>query len=217
MIRLPTSVEPVKHDLADGRVGRRTARPTTEPLPGMTVNTPSGRPASSASSPSRMRGHRGELGRLEHDGVAGGERGREAPARDRHREVPRHDDADDAERLLERHVEAAGDRDLPAEEPLRRRGVVVEHVADVARLPPGVADGVARSCAPPAAASSSTCAVDRGRRSGAAAVPGRRARRGARSRSAACGARDRRVGLLDAEGRATVATTAPPSPGRSPT
>ena len=38
---------------------------------------------------------------------------------------------------------AAGDRDLPAEQPLRRGGVVVQHVADVARLPAGVADRVA--------------------------------------------------------------------------
>ena len=38
---------------------------------------------------------------------------------------------------------AAGHRDLPAEEPLGRRRVVVEAVADVAGLPAGVADGVA--------------------------------------------------------------------------
>ncbi len=51
-------------------------------------------------------GHRGQLGRLEHDAVARGERRCEAPAGDRHREVPRDDHADDAERLLERHVRA---------------------------------------------------------------------------------------------------------------
>ena len=45
--------------------------------------------------------------------------GREAPAGDRHREVPRHDDADHAERLVEGDVDAAGHRDLPAEQPLR--------------------------------------------------------------------------------------------------
>ena len=39
------------------------------------------------------RGQRRDLGGLEHDGVAGGQRGREAPAGDRHREVPRHDHA----------------------------------------------------------------------------------------------------------------------------
>ena len=53
MIRLPTSVEPVKQTLrTSGCVTNRS--PTIDPLPGITVNTPSGRPASSASSPSRI-------------------------------------------------------------------------------------------------------------------------------------------------------------------
>src|SRR4051794_22495486 len=60
------------------------------------------------------RRHRGQLGGLEDDGVAGCQRGRQPPPGDGHREVPRHDHADDAERLVERDVEAAGDRDLPA-------------------------------------------------------------------------------------------------------
>ena len=52
-------------------------------------------------------------------------------------------DADDAERLAEGDVDAAGHRDLPAEQPLRRRAVVGQDVADVAGLPAGVADRVA--------------------------------------------------------------------------
>ena len=53
MICLPTSVEPVKQTLrTSGWVTNRW--PTTEPLPGSTVNTPSGRPASSASSAIRI-------------------------------------------------------------------------------------------------------------------------------------------------------------------
>jgi hypothetical protein len=88
------------------------------------------------------RRQRGQLGRLEHHGVAGGERGTEPPPGDRHREVPRHDDADDPERLPEGDVDAAGDRDLASEVPLGRTGVVGEDVADVARLPAGVADRV---------------------------------------------------------------------------
>ena len=171
MIRLPTSVEPVKQTLrTSGWVTNRS--PTTEPLPGSTVSTSSGRPASSASSPSRMRGQRGQLGRLEHDGVAGGQRRREAPAGDRHREVPRHDDADDAERLVEGDVDAAGDRDLPAEQPLRRRGVVVEAVADVAGLPAGVAPGVAGVARPRARPAPRRARRPR-RRTGAAAWPAR--------------------------------------------
>ena len=53
MIRLPTSVDPVKQTLRTaGCVTKRS--PTTDPLPGMTVSTPSGSPASRASSPIRM-------------------------------------------------------------------------------------------------------------------------------------------------------------------
>ena len=53
MICLPTPVEPVKAILrTSGWVTKRS--PTTEPLPGMTVSTPSGSPASIASSPMRI-------------------------------------------------------------------------------------------------------------------------------------------------------------------
>ena len=47
------------------------------------------------------------------------------------------------ERLVEGDVDAAGHRDLPAALALGRGGVVLEHVAHVARLPAGVADHVA--------------------------------------------------------------------------
>ncbi len=53
MIDLPTSVEPVKQTLRTA--GWATNRcPTTEPLPGTIWKTSSGRPASRASSPSRI-------------------------------------------------------------------------------------------------------------------------------------------------------------------
>ena len=90
--------------------------------------------------------HRGEwsqLSRLQDDCVAGREGGSESPPRDRHGEVPGHDDADNAERLPEGDVDTAGDGDLVTGEPLRGSGVVGQHVADVAGLPAGVADGVA--------------------------------------------------------------------------
>ena len=89
-----------------------------------------------------QRGQRGRLGGLEEDGVARRERGGGAPGGDRHREVPGGDDADDAERFEDRDVQAAGDRDLAAGQPLHSPGRVVEQVADVAGLPAGVADGV---------------------------------------------------------------------------
>ena len=141
MIDLPTSVEPVKQTLRTaGWVTNRC--PTTRPLPGSTVNTSSRQPGLQGQLAQPDRGQRGQLGRLEHHRVAGRQRRGEPPAGDRHREVPRHDDADHAERLVEGHVDAAGHRDLPPGQPLRRAGVVVEHVADVAGLPAGVADGV---------------------------------------------------------------------------
>ena len=53
MIPVPTSVEPVNTILrTSGWVTNRS--PTTEPLPGRTVSTPGGSPASRASSPSRI-------------------------------------------------------------------------------------------------------------------------------------------------------------------
>ena len=53
MICLPTSVDPVKQTLRTaGCVTKRS--PTTDPLPGITVSTPSGSPASRASSPIRI-------------------------------------------------------------------------------------------------------------------------------------------------------------------
>ncbi len=137
----PTSVEPVKTILATS--GESTNRcPTTLPLPGSTWKTSGGHAGLERELGEPDRGQRGQLGRLEHDGVAGGERGRESPRRDRHREVPRHDHADDAERLVEGDVDAVGDRDLLADQPFRRAGVVGDHVADVAGLPPRVADRV---------------------------------------------------------------------------
>ena len=142
MIRLPTSVEPVKQTLLDQLVGDEPLA-DHRALAGQDGQDVLGQSGLERQLADPDRGERGELGRLEHHGVAGGQRGREAPAGDRHREVPRHDHADDAQRLVERDVGAAGDRDLPAEQPLGRPGVVVQAVADVAGLPPGVAPGVA--------------------------------------------------------------------------
>src|SRR5687768_8769534 len=64
------------------------------------------------------RSERRDLRWLEHHGVPGGQRGCEPPARDGHREVPRHDDADDAEWFVEGDVDTAAHRDLSAEETL---------------------------------------------------------------------------------------------------
>ena len=81
MIRLPTSVEPVKHDLARPPGGSTNRSPTTEPLPGSTVNTPSGQAGLQRQLAQPQRGQRGQLGRLEHHGVAGGQRRARSPSR----------------------------------------------------------------------------------------------------------------------------------------
>ena len=108
MTSTPTSVEPVKPIFATSGCSTRR-RPTTEPLPTRTFSTPSGMPASSASSARRSGGEGSELGRLDHDRVAARERGAELPRCDVEREVPGDDQPDDAERLAERHVDAACD------------------------------------------------------------------------------------------------------------
>jgi len=72
--------------------------------------------------------------------LPGGECRRDLPRRDRQREVPGDDQSYDAERFAERHVHSAGNRNRVAEQPLRRAGVVVEHVNDHADLAPRVAD-----------------------------------------------------------------------------
>ena len=89
-------------------------------------------------------GERRDLCRLHDDGATGRERWSETPTGNRHREVPGDDDADDADRLLEGHVYAAGDRDLPAEEPLGCPRVVGEHIRDVVGLPACISDRVTR-------------------------------------------------------------------------
>ena len=104
--------------------------------------------------------------------------------------------ADDAERLLERDVDAAGDRDLPAEQPLGRGRVVGQHVADVAGLPAGVADGVA-GVGHLELGQLLEVGVDLARRTGAAAGRGRPGLTARQAGPAALGRGDRRVGLLD--------------------
>ena len=73
---------------------------------------------------------------------------------------------------MEGDVDAAGHRDLPAEQPLGRRAVVGQHVADVAGLPAGVADGVA-GVAHLELGELLDVRVDQRRRTGAAAGRGR--------------------------------------------
>src|SRR5919197_5841153 len=88
-------------------------------------------------------GQGGELGGLEHDGVPAGERRAELPRRDGDWEVPGDDQADDAERLPERHVDAARDGNRLAEVLVDGAGVEVEDVRDHGDLGAGVGDRLA--------------------------------------------------------------------------
>jgi hypothetical protein len=103
---------------------------------------------------------RRELGRLQHDGVARRERRREAPAGDGHGEVPRDDDPDDAERLLEGDVDAAGTGicDAEAGAPAPRRSSPARRGR--CSPPTGRCRACAPSCATSSCASSSTWSSD---------------------------------------------------------
>src|SRR5919112_1439997 len=87
---------------------------------------------------------RRELGRLEDQRVAGGERRRHLPARYGEREVPRDDEPDDPEGFAERHVYAPRDRYGVAEQPLGHPRIVVEGLRDHPHLAAGIADWFAR-------------------------------------------------------------------------
>ena len=74
--------------------------PASAPKPLTTLSTPGGQQVGDQLHQQHDRGRR-LLGRLEHDGVAGGQRRGELPGGHQQREVPRDDLADDAERLVE--------------------------------------------------------------------------------------------------------------------
>ena len=84
----------------------------------------------------RPRAARHEVRRLEHDGVAVRERGRDLPGRNRDRKIPRRDEADDADRLA-RHLDVdagAHRRQLLAREAQRFAGEELEDVPGPRRL-----------------------------------------------------------------------------------
>ena len=117
--------------------------PADRPGPATTLSTPSGSPASSAirSSSSAVSGV--SSAGLRTTVLPAASAGRDLPGGDHQREVPGHDQPDDAERLAEGHVDAAGDRDRLPEQPLGRAGVVAEGLDDHADLAAGVADRLA--------------------------------------------------------------------------
>ena len=97
-MRLPVSVSPVS-EMRSTSMCAASAAPTTSPRPVTTLSTPSGTPASLASSASRTVVSGVARRRLEHDRVPGRERRPDLPDRHPHRVVPGADLADDADRL----------------------------------------------------------------------------------------------------------------------
>ena len=192
-IDAPTSVEPVNAIFATS--GCSTSRvPHLRPGPTTTLTTPVRHARLEREPLEAHRGQRRQLSRLEHDRVARGQGGCELPRRDRQREVPRRDQPDDAERLAERHRDAAGHRDRVAEVALDATGVVPECLGDHPDLAARVADGC-RRCAPPAWRAPRGGPPPARRRAGAGAPVARGDRRPGREGGFRAG--DRRIDLLD--------------------
>ncbi len=107
-------------------------------------------------------------GRLEHDGVAGDQRGHHLPARDRDREVPRGDDPGDADRLADAHRPLVGQLrwHRVAEHPAAFAGHQEGDVDPLLDVAPRLGDDLAHlrasspgpgaPCAPPSARRSGT-------------------------------------------------------------
>ena len=128
-IALPTSVEPVNAILS---TSASTSAAPVRAVAGDDVDDARRQLGLAEHVAEEQRGERRRLGRLQHDGVAGGERGRELPREHQQREVPRDDLPGDAERprraVRERVLELVG----PAGVVEEVRGG--ERQVDVARL-----------------------------------------------------------------------------------
>ena len=178
-------------DLADSRIGDKA--PTDDRAPAwQDLEDVLRNPRFEGKLSDADRCQRREVGRLEDDRVARGKRRSEAPRGDWHREVPGHDDPDDADRLAEGDIHAPGYWDLAPEQPLRCSRVVRQHVADVARLPTRVRDRVTRI------RHLEPCQLLVGRADGLRETPEKPGsidrRDGTPSRERGCGASDRLVG-----------------------
>ena len=97
----PARVEPVNDTMSTSGCAA-SASPTTGPSPVTRLNTPGGKPSVVDDLGEDERVDRRDLGRLQHDGAAGGQRVGDLGADLVERVVPRRDAADDADRLLAR-------------------------------------------------------------------------------------------------------------------
>ena len=138
----PTSVDPVKPIFAtSGMLDKPRAHDRA--LADEHVHNPLGDAGLEHELRQANRRERRQLGGLEHDRVATGERRPELPGGDVEREVPGDDQPDDAERFPERHVDAARDRDRLAVVLVDRARVEVEDLCDHRHLAAGACDRLA--------------------------------------------------------------------------
>ena len=176
--------------------GARTSAAPTSPSPGSSESAAGGTPParSACDEPSAQPGRL--LGGLEHDGVAGRERRRGHPARDREREVPGRDHRDHAARARScSSLRSPGtcSSGRPVLELDRAAGVVLEEVDRLADVGVGLGPRLG-----------ALADLERGELEPALAQPGRRAD-------------ERRRPVLGAERRATRGTRAPPPRPRAET
>ena len=108
MIRRPVSTPPVNETRSTPRVlGQRRARPSG-PAPSTRLADAGRQPGLLEQPHQQDGGRRGQLARLEHEGVAGRRRGRDLPRRLQQRVVPRRDQAADADRLVHDPADRVG-------------------------------------------------------------------------------------------------------------
>ena len=190
---LPTSVDPVNTILRHAGMGDKPL-PHHRALAGQHLQQVASSPASTASSPSRMVVSGVHSAGLTSTALPAASAGRDAPGRDHHREVPRRDHADHAQRFVEGDVESASNGNLLAGQALRAARVERQHVADMAGFPFGRRRWGARNWPPPARP---------------ARRRGRRRRRRTPARPAARSAGDNRAQRRwAARARATASSTA---------
>ena len=184
----PTGTEPV-NEIARTPGCSTSGVPTAEPRPMTTFRTPARQPGVIQRPHDVQAGERRVLRELEHHGVAVDQRRRELPHRDRGREVPRGDQADDADRAVHGVDRPAGDR------------LLVELADRAERLAGRVAQDLRRPAASMRASRSGlpisrvmSCAIASARWSISAARPRSARRHGARSaRAPTRAARPRRA------------------------
>src|SRR6218665_2822904 len=143
IMRLPTSVDPVNTILRTRLAGDKPlAHHRT--FTGQHLEQPLGQSCLETELRESDACQGGPLGGLQYARVARSECGCKAPRRNRHRKVPRCNNAHDAEWLSKCDIQATRNRDLPPTQSFRACRVVLEHVSNMARFPPSLAERMSR-------------------------------------------------------------------------